>query len=366
VIAPLDSFRGFAALWVVVYHTYVWLRPYFESLGNRVEWFVKGRKGVAVFFVLSGFLLYRSARKIKSLDDIHHYLVRRFLRIYPLFFVTAVASFVFGYCKLESTSIQNILAELLMFPVLGPLPISNPPSHTIFFEVLFYFLLPIWVIATRSAPFKWALVALMTCILLGDALTGHGGAIFFKYVFVGIVMCELTETRFFKTITQWQAAGVFGLGCFLFFIDTWSIVTGLEQFLVGIVRDFPPWLGMNHYLHFDPSPYSAIIPESTLVGLSIGLILLGVMYWKPASRFFSLYPLRFIGHISYSIFLWQAFIILAQSGKTFDQATIGGELLLLGKAGRAPFILLYLPALFFWSSLSYYFIELPFLRMRKR
>jgi peptidoglycan/LPS O-acetylase OafA/YrhL len=89
-VPVLDGVRGFAVLFVVVYHFFPYLLVNGGSiLGQTLDSFVMmGWSGVDLFFVLSGFLitgiLYKtSARK----DYFMNFYSRRVLRIFPLYYL---------------------------------------------------------------------------------------------------------------------------------------------------------------------------------------------------------------------------------------------------------------------------------------
>jgi peptidoglycan/LPS O-acetylase OafA/YrhL len=94
-IKTLTGVRGFAALWVVLFH--------FQSgsfsfgIERAGPWIQHGFWGVDVFFVLSGFVLslvYESkfSRKLTSTNYLH-YLGLRLARIYPLHLLTLAGAF---------------------------------------------------------------------------------------------------------------------------------------------------------------------------------------------------------------------------------------------------------------------------------
>lgn len=93
--AQLDSVRALAALMVVATHVCFWSGMY-----GRGTWGVMSQRlevGVAIFFVLSGFLLSRPfllrARHGTTTDSIGIYALKRAGRILPVYLITVVAAF---------------------------------------------------------------------------------------------------------------------------------------------------------------------------------------------------------------------------------------------------------------------------------
>lgn len=89
-LEKLEALRGFAALYVVLFHTL----PQIFYLGNiNVGLLFRfGPEAVIVFFSLSGFVIKYTFEKSKD-KSFRYYFIRRFIRLYiPLFFI-----FLLGY-----------------------------------------------------------------------------------------------------------------------------------------------------------------------------------------------------------------------------------------------------------------------------
>ena len=99
--------------------------------------------------MLSGLLLFRSVRNVKTLKDLQHYFTRRFLRIYPLYALTAVLAI---FCASKALSSFHVLSELFMLRTLGFPSFNNPPAWSLYVEVCFHIFLPAFVITSG----RWA------------------------------------------------------------------------------------------------------------------------------------------------------------------------------------------------------------------
>lgn len=88
----LDSFRGLCALSVVLFHVHV---P-----NSLTEWafFRNSHLFVEFFFVLSGFVLFHTYKKLSRFDDFKQFIVKRLFRLYPLhiFMLAIFILFEFG------------------------------------------------------------------------------------------------------------------------------------------------------------------------------------------------------------------------------------------------------------------------------
>ncbi len=92
--ASLEGYRAIAALSVVLYHTRGNLSPL--GIGSPIDAIENlGNFGVAVFFLLSGFLLYlpvtRRLFTHQSQAPVGQFLLRRFVRIFPAYWLALVA-----------------------------------------------------------------------------------------------------------------------------------------------------------------------------------------------------------------------------------------------------------------------------------
>ena len=96
-IAALSGMRGFAALWVFIYHFWALqvATPViisFFGVQLDISWcFTFGWLGVPIFFVLSGFLLAQPFVRqfdapASSKVSIRAYLIRRCLRVFPAYY----------------------------------------------------------------------------------------------------------------------------------------------------------------------------------------------------------------------------------------------------------------------------------------
>ena len=142
-----DGLRALAALSIVLTHVA------FASGANAPNllgaFFARMDGGVAVFFVLSGFLLYRPF-VLAHLHDRPRptagpFLWRRFLRIYPAYWVVAtVVLFVFSDAAIPTVKALVLYYSLANIYVLGYVFGPLVQSWTLSTEIAFYLLVPVW------------------------------------------------------------------------------------------------------------------------------------------------------------------------------------------------------------------------------
>ncbi len=139
----LQCLRAFSLLVVVAYHVGTVVDIHFKD-SRLVHWFGFGHCGVDIFFVISGFILYRLHHgEFGRPDRTPTYLKKRFVRICPLYWLltTAVllpALIAPGLVKAYKLTGAGILESYLLFPIhYAGLPII-PPAWSLFHEVKFY------------------------------------------------------------------------------------------------------------------------------------------------------------------------------------------------------------------------------------
>lgn len=163
--------RGFAASAVVLAHCSAYLKE-----GTIVHRFLSmGTAGVDFFFILSGFIIhysYSDTQKTKFLD----YLLHRFKRIYPIYWITTLIFVVLilignsittkPVLEISYFSPNNILKNILLYPFPGwpsTQPI-NPVAWTLSFEILFYIIFSLRFISRRLytvIQITWATVIIV-------------------------------------------------------------------------------------------------------------------------------------------------------------------------------------------------------------
>jgi peptidoglycan/LPS O-acetylase OafA/YrhL len=143
----LDSVRAMAALLVVALHAFVWAGATRDPT-TAAPWVARLDVGVTVFFLLSGFLLYRPFVRARLAGErsphTGPYAWRRVLRIAPAYWValTVSALWLGKDAVLDPATAWSYFgfAQIYTDQVLGGLA----QSWTLCVEITFYALLPVW------------------------------------------------------------------------------------------------------------------------------------------------------------------------------------------------------------------------------
>jgi len=261
----LDVLRGSAALLVVVSHSdQAGLLSF--GLDSIQKGFI-GTLGVYLFFILSGFLIWTSARDIHAIGGLRTYAVHRVTRLVPLYLVN-LAFVVWALPHLASAFTPTVTPEIMLRHLTftqNLLPdVSrklNPVLWTLTHEAIFYALVPLLMLLPRLAIPALGLVAMLAGFRFPTAV-GPFLALFFLFT-VGILLAE----------GRWRAA----LAALVVFTATWAVP--FHQ---------PLWR-------------VALIPSAGLLIL-MALCLPNRLLWLTA-------PLRWAGIISFSLYIWHYLLI---------------------------------------------------------
>ncbi|TFV61726.1 UNVERIFIED_ORG: acyltransferase [Bacillus sp. AZ43] len=312
----LDGARALAATAVLLHHVAFWTQDYTPDLVGRI--FSRLDVGVAIFFVLSGFLLARplflAAVEERPAPRTAAYLWRRGLRILPAYWLTVVVALLVLPHNEGVAGAGTWLRHLTLTQIYGSGGLREGLSHTwsLCTEAAFYVLLPFagaWVarlLRGRVTRPGRALAALGLATLLGwgwlvwihaaDAFPGAGLDLWLPayagWFAGGMALAVLSvcarDARPVRAVTElgaslptcWAAAGA------LFWVAT-TAVAGPQ----GLVR---------------PTAPEALLKNALYLGVAVLLVLPLVFGdqrqgWVRAAL--SSRAGRFLGDISYALFL---------------------------------------------------------------
>lgn len=194
-LALIQALRGVAALLVVLYHlTTNALEKFGEVFLGGVFFF--GGHGVDFFFVLSGFIIYYvHHRDLGDASRIAPYLVKRVVRIYPIYWLVTLAVlpafFVFPHLGNGYERDATVIVKSMLL-----LPQHHNPIVTVawslVYEVLFYLLFALAIaVGARAAAALGLLWALACALLAGDYLF----SLYNLEFMAGIVLAYVVVTR---------------------------------------------------------------------------------------------------------------------------------------------------------------------------
>lgn len=164
----IQSLRGIAALCVVLYHGSYWTGKWAET--TKEIFFAAGYFGVSLFFVISGFIMVITTKKYDgSLSYVKTFMIKRFMRIWPAYFIATVVSFILLAGASWFANLDNLiyLARSMLFMPSGtaPAPTFGTPvlsvGWTLTYEMIFYVFFAISMLAGKL---RW--LAFYSCTAL--------------------------------------------------------------------------------------------------------------------------------------------------------------------------------------------------------
>ena len=340
-IPTLDGWRAVAVIGVILYHGQAELVGSHLLLRKLASY---GILGVDVFFAISGFLICGLLlREYEANGDINlrRFYLRRFLRILPPYYVALAAICAVGvFCALP-VNFPDVPSCLLFYRNYRPLGVNEHggfyTAHfwTLAVEEHFYLLWPALLIAVK--PKRAGKVAFLLAMLVFSWRVIEGHFQLFASVLPQANLLTRTDTRIDGLLWGCLAAIYFGsikrLAARVDFSQLWLIPVAI--------------LMASQALHV-PGLTRAILLPVIVVSTVI----------QPASvlgRLLELPLVRWIGTLSYSLYLWQELFLPE----------------LRSQLARGAFHYLQQPpwnlvAVLVCACLSRYLIEIPMIRLGHR
>ena len=179
-LPALTGIRFFAAFYVVLFHSLPWVSERYNLPKPLRTFFGNGYLAVALFFLLSGFILaYTYEGQIEDHPHRLRFWQARFARIYPVYLLSLLLVFYFQRHLPTTTRI----AVLAMVQAWNPLKPSlagawNYPAWSLSVEAFFYLVFPFvlpWISRRSDLVLKLLLaVFLAGCVLLRTPIQGLG------------------------------------------------------------------------------------------------------------------------------------------------------------------------------------------------
>ena len=285
-LAFADGIRGIAALWVVLFHA---------SKGGHVdhlkavlpEWFNRvvfdwGHLGVALFFVLSGFVMMHTVRGYAfSAGFGGRFLLRRLLRLTPPYH--ASIAFVLGYVALKSAlhhqpaplpSGSVVLAHAFYLQDILSLESLSVVYWTLGIEIQFYIAFALLMLAQHHAALRWRISGAAPMLLGAAAIVGLPWAF------------DLVSTPLYRGgfLSFWY--------CFML-----GVLVSAQDHDAALAKPFFAYVGLV--------AAAALVTGSGFAWASLGAVLLIYGGGRSArvARLLNLRALQYLGLISYSLYL---------------------------------------------------------------
>jgi peptidoglycan/LPS O-acetylase OafA/YrhL len=354
-IYALTGLRFFAAAYVFIFHIHIrWplaKHGFWKSLLDQ------GAIGMGIFFILSGFVL--AYRYADDLDDIKSYLMNRFARIYPVYFIVALLSLPNIGIVFETDTIPHALAgfgKILLLVITNVIVVqawlpqffaywNNGASWSISVEMFFYVLLPVALPALVKCRQKTFWLIVMTLYFMAS-LPGLSAALFASPkndVFYSVPIFRLPE--FLLGVCSYLYVAKYARGNITLAYQL-LIVTGSILYIGFFGQYMPLYIGHNWIT----------------VPLVIAFMLSLLNSALPFSKLFATPLVVWLGKISYCFYSFQIIVISFILKNNYSQFTSFHPLF-----KKSWFVLIFAFALLMLFSVAgYYGIEEPCRKWLKR
>jgi peptidoglycan/LPS O-acetylase OafA/YrhL len=295
-MVQLDGLRALAIASVMLFH-YTASNDENATAAHRAidqGWTIFAGMGVTLFFVLSGFLI--TGILLKCRDDVlagrtsvpwslRQFYIRRFLRIFPAFYLVIAIAFVFAQQNRGSIWWHAAYLSNFYFAKQGVMRGPLSPFWSLAVEEQFYLIWPLVVLLTPPKRLPAALV----CMIVGSVL--------WRWIAVSVGFNEI-------------AVGALPMGCLdALGIGSLLAVAGprrrvLEK--VGLRLGAILWIVLVTAHLMYPLPRAEAIFSRTIVALfSVGLVAGAARGFRsPFGRFLQAGPIVYLGTISYGLYLY--------------------------------------------------------------
>ncbi|MFC7488914.1 acyltransferase family protein [Knoellia sp. CPCC 206453] len=356
-IPALDGLRAVAAVMVVLTHA-AYLTGFGVTGGLMGRLWSRGDFGVGIFFALSGFLLHRAlvAHRVDG-RAIAGYALRRAARVLPAYWVALAAVVVFANPPVRDWALH---AGGLQIYVSDAWISSFGQSWSLATEISFYAALPLVVIALRPLRRRGPALPLLVLTVSAVALTllsGIGsGEVFGQDILVHLWL-HARAPQFLVGMICAEALTVPGHPLARL-PRRWGSDVVLCLAIAGGAFLFAttPVAGA---LTLDPATSSQIIVRTALCSVVALALLLPLTQGRANaySAALSRPPMRWLGVVSYGVFLWHLPVFTALYAVTGLPAFSGG---------LAPLLAVGIPITLLLSDLSHRWIEVPSSRLAGR
>ena len=384
-----DGLRAIAALAVLLHHA-----GFQTGYGpNRYlgELLAHGDAGVSIFFLISGFLLYRpfanahlSGRKPTAAD---RFFWRRFLRIFPAYWVALIGIFVlFGFVAGTLNGFHDSLTYFGLEQIYDPRRFFGGVNQawSLSTEISFYVFIPLYAwglrrvaarLASRWSKLRIEVIGLV--LLYATSIVWRVAWYLYDPYWQRAKLGPLFPAPHAALATQyWLPAylDLFAMGMGLALVSVWVVQRGAVPRLLAAIGRHPGWCwaaaGICYWLVCFvvglPRDLTTLSGKQAMVrqllyGLTALFLLLPAVFGPQdrslVRKFLTCVPMAFLGLVSYGIYLWhEAWIgqVFSWFGYTLFDAPI------------IPVVLIGFVLTVLTATASYYLVERPLLRLKDR
>lgn len=272
----LDALRGIAALTVVLYHFTLGYQDVLRQHRLGLLFVVSnGHFAVNLFFIISGFVIFMTLESSAGAAD---FAVSRFARLWPPYMACAALTgsvILFQHFNPLKLTVRDALLNALMMNRALAIVSIDPSYWTLTFEVLFYAGAAVTFFVLRVRRMEWACLA-----WLGVALAAKVSGFDAHHARFGVIL-DADYCQFF----------VLGMMIYLIAKRRATRLTMSTALLAYAMNLFGPSNNPGNVT------LCCFMVMTAVFGLTVWLIA------ETRLRFLNVWPLLFLGEISYSLYL---------------------------------------------------------------
>ena len=288
-IKSLQAIRFMAAAMVVAVHAIYFVSQLPPGTALPTAHIDIGASGVDIFFVISGFVIYRSAIKRPPALS---FLRKRFLRVAPFYYLASLA--LLPICVFSGWPMPDgptIAASLIFWPawkhIAAPI---NPVGWSLCFEMLFYVAVTIALLSRRAVP---GLLLAFSVAWIGRVYLGWpvlrflGNPIILDFLF-GVLIAARWKPESVRPL--WHGGSIMLLG----FAGLYVFCLPAGQENAGLVMDA-----------------TESLPRVLCWGIPAALLVSGALALEPYLKRTWADRLVFLGDASYAVYLihWPLLVV---------------------------------------------------------
>lgn len=301
-ILGLDGIRAYAVLMVVVTHLHIFIEWHNDK--SPLYSLVWGTNGVIIFFILSGFLithlLFLEHEKTGTVN-LKQFIIRRALRIFPAFYLFIITLFILGlFVETNTTPKQLFMTAIYWFNHTPRAEYNSILGHTwsLAAEEHFYIIWPaIFLLLSKMRNRNLSIITALILMI-------YSLQIFQDHIYNDT---DLDET--FR-VDRWSSSAAIYLfsGCLGACIVNskhWGKISNLQITSVILSVIFIIGFGVDFWFEGD----SRVAKYWRITGILSGIFWVYINQNSRVVSFLEFSPIRYIGTVSYGIYLWQGFFL---------------------------------------------------------
>ncbi|MET0248593.1 MAG: acyltransferase [Sphingobium sp.] len=262
-LVEIDALRGIGALCVLIFHYSTRFHELFPQASHVPFSFPGGNYRVLLFFAISGFAIFFTLERIRSVAD---FVVNRFARLYPAYLVAMLLTLSVEYAAHATELLIGpgaILANFTMLEEFAFLPAVDGAYWTLSVELAFYFCMIMlwkWAGLKRLEPALVGWLALRGLFQLWPDMPERI-IMLFALRYVPFFVIGMLSYRVWAGQRSWRQQAPYAALALLSIAigETWDILLigcALLAIFAGVIGGYLRWIAVRPLLWLGGISYS--------------------------------------------------------------------------------------------------------------